>query len=82
MPGQPKANREDNTSLFVALAMAALSLLGVATVFGETIAAAFAGGTPVAPAAREGQELSTPALPPAANALPTTNGPDAGGSKS
>jgi len=75
MTGQPRANRDDRTSLVVGIGMVTLLIVGVASVFGNTIAAAFA------PAAASSPEITRASGEPAAV---STTGPaiDAGGTKS
>ena len=83
MPGQPRANRDDNTSLFVGLGMAALTMLGVFTVFGDALAAAFTQAPAPAvtgPKAQESARESNGPTPPS-EAAPSANAPDAGGGK-
>ncbi|HVR63104.1 MAG TPA: hypothetical protein VMU50_14475 [Polyangia bacterium] len=71
MSGQPRANRVDHTSLIVGLGMAALTVCGVASVFGDAIAALFAPPA-AAPLAHETEGA------PSSNALPEPNAADAG----
>ena len=78
MTGQPRANREDRTSLVISAGMVALFIVGVASVFGNTIAAAF-----VPPAAPAPETMPAAAdLAAAATAPPTGTSVDGGGSKS
>jgi hypothetical protein len=72
MTGQPKAKREDRTSLLVGVGMTALLTLGVVTVFGDAIAAVFA--PPPSP--------SPSATPQAVAAPSSTASSDGGGGKS
>jgi len=80
MTGQPKANRVDRTSLLVGVGMTTLLVLGVATIFGDTIAAAFSPAPSPAPS-----QAATPqgsALTAAASGAATVPGADGGGGKS
>jgi hypothetical protein len=76
MSGQPRANRDDHTSLIVGLGMAALMICGVATVFGDAIATLFAPPA-AAPLARE-----TEGAAPGSDVLLEPSPADAGGAKS
>ena len=78
MTGQPRANRKDRTSLVIGVGMVALCVVGVASVFGNTIAAALA-----PPGASAPETMRAAADLAAATTAPSTGVVvDAGGSKS
>ena len=83
MTGQPKAKRDDRTSLLVGVGMTALLTLGVVTVFGDAIAAVFAPPPAPSPSAAPQAVAASSTVSPAPSAPPSsTASSDGGGSKS
>ncbi|HEX3698040.1 MAG TPA: hypothetical protein VH374_21900 [Polyangia bacterium] len=76
MTGGPRANRDDRTSLVIGVGMAALIVIGVASVFGDGIGAAFAPAGASSMGARAADSTVTPPASSVGVAV------DAGGTKS